>query len=256
MTASPNRGKAFKRAGLRQLGRVARDLVFPPVCLGCGGLVEEGATLRHVCEHCDRLLPRVTPPHCQTCGHPFYGEVSAERQCGHCDGLQPVFAGGTTAVLFQGAIREMVIELKYHGGLYVLEDMELLFRQAEHVLRNVRGAVLVPVPLHPRKRRERGYNQSELIASCLARAVDGEARVETLLQRVVDTTTQTAFDRKTRLTNLKNAFALVPDARIVADQPYILVDDVFTTGSTVNSCARVLKDAGCLTLNVVTFGHG
>ena len=120
----------------------------------------------------------------------------------------------------------------------------------------VRGAVLVPVPLHPRKERERGYNQSRLLADCLVPLGGGATHVEELLRRVIDTETQTAFDRRTRHENLKNAFALRPGAAINRALRYILVDDVFTTGSTLNACAAVLRRAGALNLDVVTLGHG
>jgi len=158
--------------------------------------------------------------------------------------------------LCRGPARALVLELKYHGGRHVLRDMEAIFRRSPSVLALARGAVLVPVPLHPRKERERGYNQSALIAGVLARAAGGGARVEPLLRRVVDTPTQTSFDRRTRRDNLKNAFALDSRAGLNPSLHYLLVDDVFTTGSTLNSCARVLRQAGCLKLDVATFGHG
>lgn len=176
--------------------------------------------------------------------------------CPHCDGLDPAFGEGRTAVLFKGPARALVIELKYHRGLHVLADMEKIFRRAAHVCELARGAVLVPVPLHSRKHRERGYNQAALLATALARAAGGDARVETLLQRVTDTATQTAFDRRTRMANLKNAFALARGVALNPGLHYLLVDDVFTTGSTLNSCARTLRRAGGLNLGVVTFGHG
>ena len=90
----------------------------------------------------------------------------------------------------------------------------------------------------------------------MARAGDGTPRVQPLLRRVVDTATQTAFDRRDRMANLKNAFALAPGAALTPAFRYILVDDVFTTGSTLNSCAQTLRRAGALNLGVVTFGHG
>jgi len=150
----------------------------------------------------------------------------------------------------------MIIELKYHHGLHVLHEIEMIVRQSPHLLSHLRDAVLVPVPLHPRKERERGYNQSLLLAEVFARAAGGETRVDSLLQRVTDTMTQTAFDRRSRRENLKNAFALAPRSSILPNQHYILVDDVFTTGSTLNSCASVLRDAGVVKLDVATFGHG
>lgn len=90
--------------------------------------------------------------------------------CPHCEGLAPAYREGRTAVLLKGPARALVHELKYHRGLFVLSDMEEIFRRSPHVLELARGAVLVPVPLHPRKERERGYNQSLLLAGALARA--------------------------------------------------------------------------------------
>jgi ComF family protein len=243
-----------------QLARGFGDVVFPPLCVHCRALVETSgdtaAGFRHLCATCAVQLDWVKPPHCTTCGHPFYGIVEGERMCPHCEGLEPAFREGRTAVLFKGPARSIVIELKYHRGLQVLADMEEMFRRAAHVLELARDAVLVPVPLHPRKARERGYNQAQLLAEALARAAGGATRVELLLRRGVDTLTQTAFDRRTRLANLKNAFALARGAALNPALHYILVDDVFTTGATLNSCARVLRRAGCLNVDVVTFGHG
>ena len=99
-------------------------------------------------------------------------------------------------------------------------------------------------------------DQTALLAETVARVAGGTTRVEPLLKRAVDTPSQTAFDRQARRDNLKNAFALRSGATITPLSNYILIDDVFTTGSTLNSCARVLRQAGALNLNVVTFGHG
>lgn len=176
--------------------------------------------------------------------------------CPHCAGLGPAYREGRTAVLLKGPARALVHALKYHQGLYVLPDMEAVFRRAEAFVGWVRDAVLVPVPLHPRKQRERGYNQSQLLAESLARVAGGRTRVEPLLRRVTDTVSQTHHDRQARLANLKNAFAPARRAVITVGQRYILIDDVFTTGSTLNSCARALRRAGGLNLDVATFGHG
>ncbi len=245
------------KAALGELARGLGDVVFPPGCVQCRGLVDHGTTgFRHVCARCARQIDFVAPPHCTTCGHPFYGEVSGERMCPHCEGLAPAYREGRTAVLLKGAARGLVHELKYHRGLFVLEDMAEIFRRSPHVLELARGAVLVPVPLHPRKERERGYNQSGFLAEVLAEVAGGGARVAAVLRRTSDTVSQTHHDRKARQVNLKNAFALARGADFNPGQHHVLVDDVFTTGSTLNSCALVLRRAGCLNLDVVTFGHG
>jgi ComF family protein len=253
--------------GVDRFFRGLAEVIFPPACVHCRGIVaaawnapasSEDTTpaFRHLCARCATQLEWVHPPHCVTCGHPFYGIVEAARSCVKCEGLDPAFGEGRTAVLFKGPARALVIELKYHRGLHVLADMAEIFRRSSHIMAWVRGAVLVPVPLHSRKTRERGYNQAELLARTIALASGGEARVERLLCRVNDTQTQTAFDRRTRMANLKNAFALAPRAALNPASHYILVDDVFTTGSTLNSCARAMRRAGALSVDVVTFGHG
>ena len=253
------------KSSLRQFAAGLADVVFPPTCVHCRALVETETDtavdeteerFRHLCARCVAQIDFVQPPHCTTCGHPFYGVVEGDRMCVKCEGLEPAFREGCTAVLFKGPVRSLVIELKYHRGLHVLADMAEVFRRSPHVLERVRGAILVPVPLHPRKARERGYNQALLLAETLARVAGEETRVAPLLTRAVDTQTQTAFDRRTRMANLKNAFALARGAAIDSAIHYVLVDDVFTTGSTLNSCARTLRRAGALNLDVVTFGHG
>lgn len=244
------------KADWAALQRGLVDTVFPPVCVGCNGLVEHDPEWRHVCARCVAQIDFVRAPHCSTCGHPFYGELVGERLCPHCESLNPAFREGRTAVLLKGAGRALVHGLKYHRQLHLLRDIAAVFRRSDEVLDFVRGATLVPVPLHPRKERERGYNQSQLLAGTLAQAAGGGTRVAAILRRVVDTETQTHRDRRERQMNLKNAFALADGAAINPSHHYLLVDDVFTTGSTLNSCALVLRRAGLLNLDVVTFGHG
>ncbi|MFT3781423.1 MAG: double zinc ribbon domain-containing protein [Nibricoccus sp.] len=240
---------------LKRLARDLGDVTFPPICVSCDGLVEAGE-FQHVCTKCAEKFDFVSEPACYVCGHPFYGELAGERMCPHCEGLSPSFRQGRTCVLFKGPARALVHELKYHRGLYALGDIKAVIKRCARVLELVRGAILVPVPLHSRKERERGYNQSLLLAEAFAEVAGHDTRVEMLIQRKIDTVSQTAFDRKTRRANLKNAFSVKPCTIINSAHHYILVDDVFTTGSTLNSCAGVLRRAGCMNLDVVTFGHG
>ncbi len=239
----------------RGLWRDRFDVLFPRGCVHCGGVVEGGA-YRHLCARCEPLLHIVAPPHCAICGHPYFGEAAENRVCEHCDTLEPEFGEGKTAVLLQGAGRSVIHALKYHRGAHVVEDIVAMMRRAPGFADHVRGAVLVPVPLHPRKLARRKYNQSRLLADCCVAAADGQARVEEWLRRVVHTESQTHYDRAARRENLKNAFALAPGATLNPRHRYVLVDDVFTTGSTLNSCAAVLRRGGALSLDVVTFGHG
>jgi ComF family protein len=177
--------------------------------------------------------------------------------CPHCEGLSPVYGQAKTVALFKGPVRELVLSLKYRDGLFVLEDMVALVRGSPEIARFLHGAVLVPVPLHARRMRERGYNQSELLAEVfLSSLAQGEASVEPVLRRVVDTASQTTFDRRSRRQRMKNAFAAQKGAAITPEKRYVLVDDVFTTGSTLNAAAHALRQAGALKIDVITFAHG
>ena len=239
------------------MARAMRDLLFPPVCLGCGGLCEAVSPLRHVCERCAPTITRVQQPHCETCGHPFFGDVEGERMCPHCEGLRPLYRRAKTLTLFKGVARELILALKYQRGLFVLEDMGAVLASNPEAMDFVAGAVLVPVPMHARKLRDRGYNQSQLWAEQMVKVMAGRGvGVAPLLERVQDGESQTAYDRRTRQTRMKNAFAPRGGAAINPDQRYILVDDVFTTGSTLNACARALRNAGAVSIDVITFAHG
>ncbi len=246
------------KAELHRAWRDTLDVVFPRACVQCQNVVEDrGAhALRHVCAACAQQLQIVGPPHCTTCGHPYFGQMEENRLCEHCEALVPKFGEGKTAILLKGPGRALIHALKYHHGLHVLEDIVALMRRAPGYADFIRGKIVVPVPLHTRKERERTYNQSRLLAECAVQAVDGQARIDEVLVRVVDTVSQTQFDRATRQQNLKNAFAMASGAVITPGHHYLLIDDVFTTGSTLNACAAVLRDAGALNLDVVTFGHG
>jgi ComF family protein len=240
---------------IQQLWRDKLDVIFPRSCVHCGGIVEN-SRLRHLCPTCERQLFIVKPPHCTTCGHPFFGETDVNRICPHCEMLEPRFGEGRTAILLKGAGRSLVHALKYHDSLQILDDLTTIMADTPGFGDYVRGAILVPVPLHPRKERARGYNQSQLLAECVRRSVGGEATVQQLLLRKIHTDSQTHYDRSARQKNLKNAFALARGATINRASRYVLVDDVFTTGSTLNACAAVLRRRGAVNLDVVTFGHG
>ncbi len=238
-----------------QLSGMLLEVFFPRSCVSCGDGVEDSG-YEHLCRECARELFLVAAPHCRICGYPFHGMLVGPTSCPHCAELDPVFEAGKTIFLAKGPGRALVHELKYRTGFYLLRDIERMIRTSGDYLDFISDAVLVPVPLHPDKQRERGYNQSERIARALARATDGRSRMECLLQRTKFTQTQTSLNREDRDRNVKNAFALLPEAVVIPEQPYILVDDVFTTGATLNACAAALQRAGAEQIKVATLGHG
>jgi len=238
----------------RTAGRALLDVVLPRWCVGCSGVVEKSAC-QHICADCLEQVVFSRTPYCSTCGWPFPGEVSGPRRCPNCVDLDPEFDEGRTGMLLRGPGRAFVHELKYHAGWHLRGDLQGLAKRMVPLREFVRGAVLVPVPLHPKRFRWRGFNQARWVADALA-AAGGAIGVQELLVRVRDTPQQTRLDRAAREKNMKGAFALHPRATLVADMRYIIVDDVFTTGATLNACAGVLRKAGAKLLNVASLGHG
>ncbi len=150
----------------------------------------------------------------------------------------------------------LVHELKYHGNKRILEDMPLFLERVPHFLEFLTGAVLIPVPLHPRKLYNRGFNQSLWIAEAFAKEAGVSTVAYDCMQRSVNTPTQTKLDRKERQQNVKNAFALKDGTCLDGYDRIVLVDDVYTTGATLDACSKALIKAGFSQVEVATLGHG
>jgi competence protein ComFC len=231
------------------------DLVFPRECPLTGSPPDDASGFRHLSPEAIKTLPIVYPPCCDTCGAPFFGLLAGGQVCVHCRELEPEFDSGRTVMLARGDARVLIHELKYHGARHLAGDLARLATLAPGYLERLENAVLVPVPLHRNKLRRRGFNQSLLIAEALARLVPG-ARVSELLVRVKDTPSQTRLDRAAREANTQKAFAIREGAAINPAFRHVVVDDVFTTGATLNACSSVLRQAGISRVAVATLGHG
>lgn len=227
----PLRGHPFSRSWLA--GYVARlvDLLFPPRCAGCG---RPGALFCTPCWH--RVQP-LRGPYCSRCGHPL---PSTGSPCPACARLPLAFLDkARAAALYTSPLREAVHALKYRG----VARLGLLF--GEYMARRLRVAVfdvVVPVPLHPVREARRGYNQATLLAQAIASHWN-RPLVLSALARVRETSPQVTLDLLARRANVHAAFACVDPAGI-AGRTVLLVDDVMTTGSTLDACAAALKAAG------------
>jgi len=197
----------------------------------------------------------VAAPHCNRCGFPFFGDLEFLRMCPHCIELEPEFGEGRTCMLMRGVGREVIHELKYHRGWHLLQDIRQIVRATPGFIDFLQDAVMVPVPLHPRKQRERGFNQADLLAKIFADEAVG-AKCCKALQRVRYTNSQTQLKRVARQKNMADAFTVRAGFKPQAHTRYIVVDDVFTTGATVNACSLALKEAGANVVDIATLGHG
>lgn len=230
------------------------DLFFPRHCIHCAAPVEFGQ-FAYLCAHCRASVEYIRDPSCITCGYPFWGQMVSSRHCPKCRDLNPIFDGGRSLFLHRGAGATFIHSLKYQNGTFLGPDLQLMLHACEPWLLRQGALQVVPVPLHPRRERERGYNQSDWIARQLVGFLP-DARFNPCLLRSRDTETQTRLGADERRENMKNAFAIHPKAVLDADQTFLIVDDVLTTGSTLNACARTLAAAGGKQLKVFTLAHG
>jgi len=224
------------RNQLRQIGQLAVDVLFPPRCVACEAI---GA---HLCAACAQQVEPVTPPYCSRCGRP---QNRAQSLCSHCQevDVHPL-AVARAAALFTHPLRSAIHGLKYENR------PELAVPLARYLTATYQAEKpnawpdpinrVVPVPLHAQRLQERGYNQAEQLARAFCRAtqlpLDG-----TCLRRIRMTASQVGLNVQQRQQNVADAFQVEGDVR---GHTVLLIDDVFTTGATLNACARALQSAG------------
>lgn len=233
----------------RKWVRAGLDLLYPRSCPAClTGLFGRGGP-GQFCRTCSRGITRIRAPFCSTCSEPFTGAITSAFDCPKCLEEEYAFDFAICPVLSKGPVRQTIHRFKYGREITLRRALARLMRPKLRDPR-LKGVpwLLVPVPLHPRKERERDFNQSAELAHTLA-ALTGLRCVQAL-KRIRYTESQAGLEREKRLQNLKGAFAI---RRMVKDRDVLLIDDVFTTGATANECARILKkDGGARRVAVLT----
>jgi len=230
------------------------NFIFPPLCAGCEARLPIDSRER-VCARCREGIGFLDGPLCDRCGIPF----PASNRCNRCLESPPSFGKARAIASYEAhsdgennVLASMIRRHKYgldqSMGRALAECLgERLPVVGEHY------DLVVPVPLHPKRLRWRGFNQAALLAVEVARRLDRELDATSLI-RVVATPPQTAQDLETRRRNVRRAFAVRRPDRIV-NQRVLLVDDVMTTGATANECARTLRAAGARSVDVFTLAR-
>jgi ComF family protein len=241
---------------VRRWSEAALDLLFPPVCLVCGGA---GPARHPMCAACRKAIVRLTPPWCAVCGRPFStfggqrdgpagGETAA--RCGACARKRPPFTYSRSAALWASPVRDAVHALKFSGKTALAAPLGDLLLEACAWDLPVAPDLIVPVPLHRARARARGFNQATLLARRVARRLGLPVRARAL-RRVRPTRAQADLSGSERRTNVRGAFA-ARAAAAVTGRHVLLVDDVLTTGATASECARALLGAGARSVGVLT----
>lgn len=229
------------------------DLLYPRNCIGCG--VSSPEPLKHLCWDCLSDTPKVEPPFCFVCGDPVAGDIQHNYTCFSCARETPAFERARSAVRYEGGVGAAVRALKYDNALWVVQDLsELLVACVQAEYSACEFDLITSVPLFPSRRRARGFNQSALLAAAAGRRMGLPFR-EGLLRRVRPSVSQTGLTAPQRAANVCGAFRVGFFARLKGLR-VLLVDDVMTTGATVNACAKVLRQGGVRSVHVVTIARG
>lgn len=252
-------GTAGIRRFARQLAEGLFAVLFPCDCRICGAALVRISRLP-VCQECLAALRPITEGVCNVCGERLFSPFATESddpRCGMCQRIAPPFVRAVAYGSYEDELREMIHLLKY-GGVYpaakVLGQMLALAIAKLEPVFTAEPVVVVPVPLHRRKQRQRGFNQAELIARAALKLggwQNGLRLCPRVLERKRETTSQTGLTRHQRRENLRGAFAVAQPER-VKGREILLVDDVYTTGATLMECARVLRRVGAGKIWVAT----
>jgi ComF family protein len=224
---------------LRALCDALLSIAFAPACAACDVPLEH-PTEGPVCDRCWRSILPLTPPLCERCGDPLpsWRTVSTPRAvCPRCRRAPRPLARARAIGAYDGALRAIVHALKYDGRRSLARPLGALMRQRGAPVLDG-AACVVPVPLHGSRRRQRGFNQADDLARALGLPV---CRA---LRRVRATPTQTGLPAARRHRNVRGAFAPTRAAASLRDAVVVVVDDVSTTGATLDACARALIEAG------------
>jgi competence protein ComFC len=233
----------------RRGARLIELLVFPSACHLCGRLLDRPGE-RVLCADCLAGLRPLRGPVCPACGRTFGADVDP-HPCGACLVAPPLFSRHRSAGLYGGTLKEALLLFKFRRYKPLAKPLAAFVVAAlsgEDPL--WAGGVFVPVPLHKKRRRERGFNQAEALAGELGR-LTGRPVEAGALRRVADIPPQTTLGKAERRANVRGAFRVDRPERL-RGRVVVLVDDVFTTGSTLGECARELRRAGVSDVRAVT----
>ena len=231
--------------GIQWLGRAALDFALPARCAGCGTITD----LPHqFCATCWQQVEWLGQGGCEQCGLPL--EATDIDSCARCLAKPPIIARSRAAIAYGDIARSLALRLKYSRKVALASTMARYMRPLINALPDT---ILVPVPLHWTRLWWRGFNQSGLLAANLARLCGMEHR-PALLRRVRRTKALKNMSPRQRSLEVRSAFA-IDDTAGVKGRSFLLVDDVLTTGSTSDACARTLLRAGAERVDLICFAR-
>lgn len=227
------------------------DLLIPPHCSICGCLLGPGDQ-KGICTSCLARITYLGESQCLICGRELHGPAGSGHRCSDCLNRPPSYSRAKSIVRYAPPVTDLLFRLKYQADTTVVPAISQLIAGYDFATFTASDLIL-PVPIFRRRLQERGLNQSLILAQIFFPELSTQI-VPDLLQRICWTSPQTGLSGAARRQNLRGAFR-VKDADRVAGKSITLVDDVFTTGTTVAECSRALRQAGCQEVVVITLAR-
>jgi len=229
------------------------ELLFPTLCLSCSKVLSERG--RHpFCHECFAGIRFINGPLCPVCGIPYPAEASPDHVCGDCLLKKRHIKTSRSLGVYESILHDAIHAFKYGGNLTLGERLGRLMAEHDYPSFRIRDySLILPVPLHPRRLRQRGFNQSVILAREISRR-HGVAMDFRTLRRIVDTESQAGLKKEERRSNIRQAFCTADPER-VRGQNILLVDDVYTTGSTLGECAKTLLKGGAEAVGALTLAR-
>ena len=250
LASSPHLVPLSFPVGVKTACRVVVDLLLPPRCLSCGVMTDRAGAL---CAVCWSRIAFLGAPYCDCCGVPFASDPGPATVCGACLRDPPGFARARAVFRYDDGSKRLVLGFKHADRSSLAASFaRWMMRAGADVLAD--ADLLVPVPLHRWRLLHRRYNQAALLANQLSRWT-GIACRPGALERVRHTPSQGLLGRGQRQRNVQGAFRLAKGGVAVAGRRVLLVDDVLTTGATIEECVRVLRRGGATAVDVLTLAR-
>ncbi|MCK4739835.1 MAG: ComF family protein [Deltaproteobacteria bacterium] len=238
------------------------EVVFPLLCPLCVKNEQvRGSQSCGFCKNCLNDFTSITSPICKKCGVPFSFETGTNHHCGDClknesKNNKNTFTAARSTYIHSGSLARAIRAFKYSGQMNISPALSTIFAvSAKDIFNefNLTDCIVQPVPLHKRRLRERGFNQSLVLARSASKTLDLALDFSTLL-RIKDTPPQVRLGSIEREKNVRGAFD-VRDSRRIQGKKILLIDDVYTTGATVRECTKVLKKAGATEVFILTLAR-
>lgn len=236
---------------LTQLQKTALDAIFPPGCVSCAEPID---TPGNLCGRCWPEMTYISAPYCDICGFPFEYDAGDGFVCATCLRQPPVFARARAVLKYDDASRDMILGYKHSDQTNRAPTFANWMSRAGAELINDCD-VICPVPLHHKRLIKRRFNQSALLAGEIGKLNDKPV-IHDLITRKRPTKSQGGLSAKARLRNVRGVFEITPARKNSLDGTVVLlIDDVLTTGATVNACSRSLIEGGAAKVDVLTFSR-